>query len=112
VPSRLIFGCLARSVSRLKARLARMQLCDRPASLRGRAEATYQPVIGQRDTTGLRHFETNRPQLQHDPAVDVHHALDPLRLSVVESHHVTCRDVTRRDVLYRHRPTLGGRGAE
>jgi hypothetical protein len=42
-----------------------------PGSLRGRAEATYQPVIGQRDANGLRHLETNRPQLQHDPAVDV-----------------------------------------
>jgi hypothetical protein len=107
----LIFGCLARSVPRLKVRLARTQLCVR-GSLRGCAEATYQPVIGQRDTTGLRHLEINRPQLQHDPAVAVHRALDPLRLRVVESHHVTRRDVPRRDVLYRHRPTVGRRGAE
>jgi hypothetical protein len=70
------------------------------------------PVIGQRDANGLRHLETNRLQLQHDPPVDVHRALYPLRLRVVESHHVTRPDVTGRDVLYRHRPTVGRRGAE
>jgi hypothetical protein len=51
-----------------------------PGSLRARAEATYEPVIGQRDANGLRHLETNRLQLQHDPPVDVHRALYPLRL--------------------------------
>jgi hypothetical protein len=83
-----------------------------PGSLRGRAEATYEPVIGQRDANGLRHLETITAKLQHDPSVDVHRALDPLRLRVVESHHVTRSDVPGRDVPYRHRPTVGRRGAE
>jgi hypothetical protein len=90
----LISCCLARSVIRpqLKDRLARTQLRVRRLTPRPR-RGTYQHVIGQRDANGLRDLETNRPQLQHDPAVDVHRALYPLRLRVVESHHVTRSDV-------------------
>jgi hypothetical protein len=90
----------------------RARSCVSARLLRGRAEATYEPVIGQRDANRLRHLQTNRPQLQHDPAVDVHRALHPLRLRVVDSHHVTHSDVTGRDVPYRHRPTVGRRRAE
>jgi hypothetical protein len=54
---------------------------------------------------GLPNLQTNRPQFQHHPAVDVHCALYPLRLRVVESNNVTGSKVTGCDVLYRHVPT-------
>jgi hypothetical protein len=89
----------------LEDRLARMQMCDRPAHPAAVPRRLTNPVMGSVTANGLRHLETNRPQLQHDPAVDVHRVLYPLRLSVVESHHLTGSDVTGRRVLYQHRPT-------
>src|SRR5262245_41624773 len=106
------FGPRSHQLPQLKDRPARTPAAvGPPRSLRGRAEATYQPVIAQRDANGLRHLETNRPQLQHDPAVDMHRALYPLRLRVVESHHITHSAVTCRDVLDRHRRTYRRRTA-
>jgi hypothetical protein len=65
-----------------------------PGSLRGRAEAAYERVLGHRDAHGVRNGEANRPQLQHDPGVEAHHALYSVRLRVVESHNISRTQVT------------------
>ena len=108
----LLLGPLSLQPPQLKRSAGAHAAVGPRGSLRGRAEATYEPVIGQRDANTLRHLKTNRPQLQHDPAVDVDRALYQLRLRVVESHHVARSDVPGRDVLYGHRPTVRRRGAE
>lgn len=61
-------GMLMVGVGRLLERLnVRPGACTY-GSIRGRAEASYQPVHRQHDADGLRNLQTNRPQLQHDEA--------------------------------------------
>jgi len=62
----------------------------------------------QTDANGLPNLQTARPQFQHDLAVDVHCALYPLRLRVVESDDITGSNVSGCDVLDRHVPTVSG----
>ena len=60
-----------------------------PGSLCGRAEATYEPVPGQRDPNRVGDVETNRPQLNDDATVDERNPLDAMRLRVVEPNNIT-----------------------
>jgi hypothetical protein len=70
-----------------------------PVSIRGGAEATYEPVLRQREANGLRNLETNRAEFQDDAGVDAHHPLYPVRLRVVESNNVTNPYVMGSDVF-------------
>jgi hypothetical protein len=108
----LLFGPLSHRLPQLKDRLARTQLRDRPAHSAAVPRRLTSLSLGSVTRLASDRLETNRPELQNDPAVDVRRALYPLRFRVVESHHVTRSDLMRRDVLYRHRPTVGPRGAE
>ena len=58
-------------------------------SLRGRAEASYEPVLGQRDPNRVGDVETNRAQLNDDATVDERNPLDAMRLRVVEPNNIT-----------------------
>jgi hypothetical protein len=60
-----------------------------PGSVCGRAEATYEPVLGQRDPNRVGDVETNRPQLNDDATVDERNPLDAMRLRVVEPNSIT-----------------------
>ena len=66
-PGRLQVGELRHQLPRLNIGLGRKHVKTSPGSIRGRAEATYEAVLRQRDANSLRNLETNRPQLQHDP---------------------------------------------
>jgi hypothetical protein len=52
------------------------------------------PALRQADANTLPNLQTSRPQLQHNPAIDMHHALYPLHLRIVESNNVTRSYVT------------------
>jgi hypothetical protein len=108
----LLLGPLSHQLPRLKDRLARSQLCDRPAHsaavprrLTSLSLGSVTRMVSDTSRPTGRSSSTTRPSTCTG-------ALYPLRLRVVESHHVTRSDVTGRDVLYRHRPTVGRRGAE
>jgi hypothetical protein len=103
----LLSGQLPHQPPRLNIGLGRKHVKTSPGSIRGRAEATYEAVLRQRDANSLRNLETNRPQLQHDAAADTHRALYLVRLGVVESNNVTRTYVTGCDILCRHVPTVG-----
>jgi hypothetical protein len=85
---------------------------DTCGSVRGHAEPRYQPIDRQRDADGLRNLETNRPHLQYDAGTDADHALDPMRLRVIDANNVTRSQVTGLDVLDRHVPTVCGQDGE
>jgi hypothetical protein len=85
---------------------------DTCSSVRGHAEPRYQPIHRQRDADGLRNLETNWPHLQYDAGADADHALNPMRLRVIDANNVTRPQVTSLDVLDRHAPTVGGQDGE
>jgi hypothetical protein len=64
----LLCGQRSDQLPRLRHRLAAGAPETLPGSLRGRAQATYQPVLRQADAKSLLNLQTNRPQFQHDPA--------------------------------------------
>ena len=80
--------------------------------VRGHAEPRHQAIHRQRDADGLRNLETNRPHLQYDASADADHALNPMRLRVIDANNVTRPQVTGLDVLDRHAPTVGGQDGE
>jgi hypothetical protein len=87
-------------------------LRDTCGLVRGNAEPRYQPIHRQRDTDGLRNLETNWPHLQYDASAGADHALNPMRLRVIDANNVTRPQVTGLDVLDRHVPTVGGQDDE
>jgi len=69
---------------------ARAPACDAsPGSIRGRAEATYQPVPWQRDPNRVGDVETSRAQLNDDATVDERDPLDAMRLRVIQPNNIT-----------------------
>jgi hypothetical protein len=58
-------------------------------SIRGGAEALYQPIPRQRNANRVGNVETNRTQLNHDATVDEHNPSDTMRLRVVEPNNIT-----------------------
>jgi hypothetical protein len=78
-----------------------------PAQIRGRAEATYQPVPRQRDPNRVGDVETNRAQLNDDATVDERNPLDAMRLRVVEPNNITSPQVMSCDLVHRHVPSVG-----
>lgn len=64
------------------------RLCLPIGSLRGRAEALYQPIPRQRNANSVANVETNRTQLNHNATVDDDNPLDTMRLRVVEPNNI------------------------
>jgi hypothetical protein len=60
-----------------------------PGSIRGRTEATYEPVPRQRDPNRVGDVETNRAQLNDDATLDERNPLDAMRLRVVDPNNIT-----------------------
>jgi hypothetical protein len=71
-------------------------------SIRGPAEATYQPVLWQRDPNRVGDVEANRAQLKNDATVDERNPLDPMCLRVIEPNNITSPQVISRDLVHRH----------
>ena len=76
-------------------------------SVRCRAEATYEPVLRQRDPNRVGDVETNRAQLNDDATVDERNPLDAMRLRAVEPNNITSPQVMSCDLVHRHVPSVG-----
>jgi hypothetical protein len=80
-------------------------------SVRGRAEALYQPILRQRDANRVGNIETNGPQLHHGTTIDKHHPLDTMRLRIVEANNITSPKRTSCDHVHGHGASVWGRRA-
>jgi hypothetical protein len=98
-------GPACHQLPQLKGRLARTHLSLRPAHCPDVPRRLTRLSCGRLTPTVSPNLDSNRPQFQRDPGVDVHRALYPLRLRVVESNNVAHSSVTGCVVLSRHVPT-------
>jgi hypothetical protein len=90
----LLLGPASHQLPQLKHQLARTHLRLCPAHFAAVPRRLTSLSLVSVTRMVLRYLEINRPQLQHDPGVDVHRALYQLRLRVVESNHVIRSNVT------------------